>query len=217
MRYLVGAALATCVLALVGAAGAQSYEQVRRACLLGPFDRERIVDQCTVILDSGRLTPHERAVALNNRVEARGSDEAADIADLDEAIRLAPRIAKLYHNRGLKKSAAPARAIDDFDAAIRLDPKYAVAWTSRGEAYSELKQYDLAIRDLSEAIRLAPGYMHPMYNPYEARARAKEAKGDLEGAEADRALYMPLWRRADKIQPGRYTSGRRAWEGWLTL
>ena len=230
MRYLMGVALAACVLTLAGAAGAQSYERARRACLFGPFetengrqflprhvDRETLGKLCTIILDSGRLTAHEQAIALNNRVEARGSDEAADVADLDEAIRLAPRIAKLYHNRGLKKSADPVRAIDDFDVAIRLDPKYAVAWTSRGEAYYELKQYDLAIRDLSEAIRLAPTYMHPMYNPYESRARAREAKGDMEGAEADRTLYMPLWLRAHKNQPGRYTSGRRAWEGWLTL
>jgi tetratricopeptide (TPR) repeat protein len=216
MRYLVGAALATCVLMLAGAATAQSYAQARQACLLGPFDHNRIIEQCTIILDSGRLTPLERAVALNNRAEM-GKDQAANIADLDEAIRLAPRIAKLYHNRGLQKSADPARAIDDFDAAIRLDSKYAVAWTSRGEAYAELKQYDLAIRDLSEAIRLAPGYIHPMYNPYESRARAKEAKGDVKGAEADRALSTSLWRRADKIRPGRYTSGRRAWEGWLSL
>ena len=219
MRFQLSAALAVGVVMLAGSAGAQSYQQAWRACLQNPFEREMIAKHCTTIIDAGRLTPLERAIALNNRAEAGGNGNIeAEIRDLDEAIGLAPTVAKLYYNRGTRLAGKPdlARAIADFDAAIRLDPRYAVAWTGRGEAYFELKQYDRAIHDLSEAIRLAPTYMHPLYNPYESRARAKEAKGDAKGAAADRALYLPIWNRANSYKPGPNVSGRRAWEGWLT-
>lgn len=216
MRLALSLAIAACTLVLAAPAGAQGDRQDRRACLYGPFDFEKIVRQCTAVLEAGTLTPLERAIALNNRVVGRGSADPLDIRDLTEAIGLAPTIATLFYNRGLKQGNDPARAIADFDQAIRLDPLYAVAWAGRGEVYVEQKQYDRAIKDFSEAIRLAPTYMHPMYNPYESRARAREALGDVKGAEADRKLYMPIWNRADKYKPGPNTSGRRSWEGWLT-
>ncbi len=114
-----------------GPAGAQSYQQAVRACLQGPFDRETVGKHCTTIIDAGRLTPLERAIALNNRAEAGAGNVDAEIRDLDEAIRLAPTIAKLFHNRGIRLAGKPdlTRAIADLDAAIRLDPRYAVAWT----------------------------------------------------------------------------------------
>ena len=141
--------------------------------------------------------------------------------DLDEAIRLAPRLAKLFNNRGLHLMYPdPKAALADFDEAIRLDPHYAVAWNNRGETYAALKQYERALDDFNEAIRLAPGYLHPMYNPYEQRAQAKEAKGDLKGAEADRKRYMPLWdhansSKADVRVPN--VIGSRAWEPFISL
>ncbi len=216
MRLTLFLAVAAGAFVLAAPAGAQSYQQDRRACLHGPFDYERVVRQCTAVLEAGHLTPLERAIALNNRAIGRGSADPPDIRDLTEAISLAPTIATLFYNRGLKQSDDPARAIPDYDQAIRLDPRYAVAWAGRGEVFVEQKQYARAIRDFTEAIRLAPTYMHPMYNPYESRARAKEAMGDVKGAEADRKLYMPLWIRADKVRPGPNVSGRRSWEGWLT-
>jgi tetratricopeptide (TPR) repeat protein len=141
------------------------------------------------------------------------------IRDLDEAIRLAPRLAKLLNNRGMHYSYDdPPKALANYDEALRLDPRYAVAWNNRAELYLELKRYDEAIHDFSEAIRLAPRYLHPMYNPYEFRARAKEAKGDDKGAAADRALYFPLMERAGRSRTdirGPNASGLRAWEPFL--
>lgn len=200
---------------LPAAADAQTYAEAYKVCLGGRYDYGTAVRDCTIVLESGRLTPLERAIALNNRAEAGAG--AAARRDLDEAIRLVPTIAKFYHNRGLRWSvrSGEAEAIADLDTAIRLDPRYAVAYTSRGEAYADLKQYERAIRDFSAAIRLAPAYIHPMYNPYESRARAREELGDIRGAAADRKLYMPIMNRANPV-PGPNASGRRAWEGWMT-
>ncbi len=56
-------------------------------------------------------------------------------------------------------------AIKELDAAIDADPNNAYGYLWRGYIYSDAKQYDLAIADLSRAIRLAPevsdGYQLP--------------------------------------------------------
>ncbi|MBL8673246.1 MAG: tetratricopeptide repeat protein [Rhodospirillales bacterium] len=205
-------------LVLAPSAQAQGYEEAVRICVRVAAPDERLGAACTVVIDSGRAGPIERAAALNNRAVGREGGVAAAIRDLDAAIALAPTIAKLFHNRGAQRLDAsdPAGALADFDTAVRLDPRYAVAFASRGEAYFALKRHREAIRDFSEAIRLAPDYVHPLYNPYESRARAKEAVGDKRGAAADRALYMPLFNET-KAGPGRdrNTTGPRAWEPFI--
>jgi hypothetical protein len=49
-----------------------------------------------------------------------------------------------------------------------------------------LGRADEALRDLNEAIRLAPVYAHALYDPYALRANLKEAQGNAKGATADR-------------------------------
>jgi tetratricopeptide (TPR) repeat protein len=62
-------------------------------------------------------------------------------------------------------------------------PRNPLFHIKRGNAYSNLKQYDKAIRDYTEGIRLQPNNM----NAYRLRALAEEASGDAAGATADRA------------------------------
>ena len=64
---------------------------------------------------------------------AEGDFEGA-IKDLDEAIRLDPKNATAWHDRGFAKKELGryAEEIADYDEAIRLDPKNATAWISRG-------------------------------------------------------------------------------------
>jgi len=204
---LVMASLAACATSSV------SYEQAYRRCLHQPDYDETTMTACTIVIDARHTSAEDRAFALNNRAQARDVPDA--IADLDAAIRLAPGIAKLHRNRGIKQGD-PQRMIADFSEAIRLDPNYAVAWNDRGEAYATVKRYDLAIRDLDEAIRLAPHYVHPMYNPYQARAQAKQASGDRRGAGADEALSRRFFAAAfdrDIIDTaGLNAKGMRAWE-----
>src|SRR5262245_42445384 len=103
--------------------------------------------------------------------EARGAaylftDRQRAIADYSEAIRLDPKYAVAYSNRGLAYAYKNEydRAIADYNEAIRLDPKYVEAYYNRGLAYDYKNEYDRAIAEFKEAIRLDPKYAVAYYN-----------------------------------------------------
>jgi Putative Zn-dependent protease, contains TPR repeats len=47
-------------------------------------------------------------------------------------------------------------AIADYSEAIKLDPNLLWLYSSRGVAYSNNRQYDLAVNDCSEVVRREP-------------------------------------------------------------
>jgi tetratricopeptide (TPR) repeat protein len=102
---------------------------------------------------------------------------AKSITDLDEAVRLDPTCPDAFLTRGWAFFGARERqkAMTDFDNAIRLDPKWADAFVARGYAWyltwiadqevvplhhsfgnPDEGQFDKAIADLNEAVRLDP-------------------------------------------------------------
>ncbi len=169
---------------LQGAATARTLDEARRVCLDIDHNDPAFAEACGQVIDSPGVGPRERAAALNNRATLSADGQRA-LRDLDQAIALAPDIAKLFNNRGLALlTDDPRRALADFDAAIRL----------------------------------APRYLSPLYNPYNDRAQAREAKGDLEGAARDRALMGPLFEAASRGDPdlaGPHASGLRSWEPFI--
>ncbi len=92
------------------------------------------------------------------------------IADQDAAIKLNPKDASAYYNRGNAFFAKReyALAIADYDEATKYDSRDVAAYENRARAWSALNEQDLAIADLNAAIRLKPS------DPanYHARARA---------------------------------------------
>ncbi len=209
----------------LGVSSAARSEQPDRrwiSCLHQPEASEALVDDCTAVLASGHGSMEERAIALNNRAAARefatGGPQELVFRDYDEAIRLQPGVAKLHYNRGFAwlRHEDSARAIDDLDTAIRIDPGFAVAYGLRGEVRLGQKLPDQAIRDCDQAIRLAPGYLHALYNPYETRALALEAKGDAAGAAAERRRYAMFSSKTPPKKPPPSVAGWRAWEPFMS-
>jgi tetratricopeptide (TPR) repeat protein len=71
-------------------------------------------------------------------------------------------------------------AIPYYDKAIQLNPRHAEAYFHRGSAYAELRQYQRAIQDYNEAIRLKPDVL-----AYDSRGVAYVGLGQYERAIAD--------------------------------
>jgi tetratricopeptide (TPR) repeat protein len=128
-----------------------------------------------------------RSAFYNNRCSDFYDNSEYDraIAACDEAIRLDPRNANPYVNRGFAwyTKGLPDRAIADFDEAIRLDPKFGTAYNGRGEAWREKRDFDHAMADYGEAIRLLPKADQAF--PYNNRALLWRDKGDYDRAIAD--------------------------------
>jgi len=83
------------------------------------------------------------------------------IKEFTEVIRLDPKMADAYVNRGLayagkKDYKSAVAAVADYNEAIALDPKNIDAYISRGLVYYEYKVYDQAIADYGEAVALEP-------------------------------------------------------------
>jgi tetratricopeptide (TPR) repeat protein len=146
---------------------------------------DRQIQGCIALMQTKGLSPAELATAYNARGVAyyqSGEYETA-IQDIEQAIRIYPKLAKAYYNRGIIDRAKGAldKALADFSDAIRLDPKYVMSFNNRGLVYDAKGDYDRAIADFSEAIRLDPKYVFALNN----RGLVYEVKTDYDHAIAD--------------------------------
>jgi tetratricopeptide (TPR) repeat protein len=142
--------------AMAVASPAPSWAQARDA---------RMTDQriaaCSAILKTGRLRGEAAGVAYELRGLAyldRG-DIAHSIADLNQAVALAPEFVPAYQNRGNAWYARGnfGQAIADYDAEIKLDPNSASPYVNRAAVRRDLGFLDGAMEDYAKAIDLDPG------------------------------------------------------------
>jgi tetratricopeptide (TPR) repeat protein len=118
----------------------------------------------------------------------RGDFDSA-IADFNETIRLAPKFANGFYNRGLTYSRKNEfdKTIADFSEVIRLEPKGWGGFRSRGTAYYFKNDFDKAIADYNEALRLDANNPWALY----LRGKAKQRSGDKSGdADIDKARQL---------------------------
>src|SRR5215211_3461274 len=152
----------------------EEAEQQRLAALRAEEERNRA--------EAEALARYSSLIIQADTDYKAGHYEAA-IANYNEAIRLDPKSAQLFINRGnaYKNKRDHDRAIADFNDAIRLDPKSALAFRDRGDAYTNKGDPDRAIADFNEAIRLDPKSAHAFRN----RGVVYAYKGDEDRAIAD--------------------------------
>jgi tetratricopeptide (TPR) repeat protein len=152
-------------------------------------------------------------VAYNNRGVARlelklGSTILPDdraMTDFGEAIKLNPKYADAYYNRGRlwHVNGVYGNAIDLYTFAIGLDPKHVGAYRHRGLAWLLTGQTDRAIADFNEAIRLDSKDA----GVYRDRGYARFHKEDIDGAIADLTEAI----RLDPKLVDAYTGRAKAW------
>jgi tetratricopeptide (TPR) repeat protein len=175
---------------------------------------EVIIDRCTVLIQSGKLSRDDRVSALTNRGSAyngKGDVDSA-VADFDEAIRLDPKHALAFLGRGNSYALKGNfdRAIADFDEAIRLSPKLAAAFNSRCWARAARgRDLQKALDDCNESLRLEPD------NPavLDSRGFTNLRLGQVADAIAD---YDAVLKHAPKVASSLYGRGlakRKAGDG----
>lgn len=95
---------------------------------------ELMINGCTAIIQSGRLSGKDLAMAFSNRGNAYRSSGENDhaIADYDQAIKLYPKSAFAFCGRGLAYKAKGdfERMYTDYSDAILIDPSSIFAYQS---------------------------------------------------------------------------------------
>lgn len=191
----------------------QAQYYVNRAAATSPYKTTGI-DDCTAAI---RLNPHlaeafrmrgsirsHRALATKHHIRLLGSpiEDAQDfpvddvdhefrlaLADFDEAIRLDPKTARTYFQRGkvLQELNELDKAIADFSHIILLDskdidsPMFIESYLSRAAIYSKQKDFDRAIQDYSEFLRMYP----KSFVALDYRGQCWEQTGNYAAAIAD--------------------------------
>lgn len=87
---------------------------------------------------------------------ADSGNMSAAINDLDEALKLDPKDARVFYERGVVYATNKKhdQAIAELTRAIEMSPRYTSAYFYRGYVYILKEQWDLVIADSSKAIEL---------------------------------------------------------------
>jgi tetratricopeptide (TPR) repeat protein len=132
-----------------------------------------------------KRSPNAPAYATRAAIWGVQGEFDKGIADCNAAIRLDPKNARAFFNRGKSwssKGDENDKAISDYNAAIRLDPHPKMTYyVHRSEAWWNKREYDKAMSDLDEAIRLDPTYAAA----YVGRAYVWRSRGDSAKAMED--------------------------------
>lgn len=143
----------------------------------------------------GALADIDKALSINkNAVNgyimradiaiSNDNDLDAALSDLNEAIKLQPRLAGLYVNRAYMRYRLDDffGAMADFDYAIELDPLNEAAIFNRALLEMETQANDKALADLDRLLDLDPANVRASYNRAvvnSLKSRYKEAIADI--------------------------------------
>jgi tetratricopeptide (TPR) repeat protein len=110
-------------------------------------------------------------------------DYKGALADFNTALKINPKSANTYNNRGLVRTQLGEKqgALADYNLAIKIDPKNALAYNNRGIVRADLGDKQGALADYNSAIKINPNYDFA----YNNRGLARAALGDKQGALAD--------------------------------
>lgn len=168
---------------------AQSREESWKTCT--STDPDRSITACTALIQSGRESAKNIAIALDNRglAYARKRDFDGAIRDYDQSLQINPNSATAHYNRGVAYEFKHDydRAFPDLDRAVQLDPGDADSFFRRGLAFAERKDYQRAIQDFDQVLRMNPKYAAALHD----RAVSYAHRGKYFRAAAD----YGRWRR----------------------
>lgn len=144
-----------------------------------------VFDECAfgAAKEAVRLDPQNaNALALRGFLHKGNHDYDAALEDLNEAIRLSPDIANFYGIRSsiFEKKNMLKEAIDDLSVAMKTYSSHH-DYAQRGSLFFKNDDFENALKDYTEAIRLKPDYEYH----YTMRAEVYRKLGKQAEAEAD--------------------------------
>src|SRR6266487_6620716 len=126
------------------------------------------------------------AVCVSQAAQAQGSKEAKQAQGSKEANRLAREGAEASKNQDWDKAIEAFRKATDLDR--KFAPNLAIAYQGRGYAFAKNQQYQEAIQDFSEALKIKSN--DPRI--YEQRAAVEMKLRDYDKALADYSEAIKL-------------------------
>jgi tetratricopeptide (TPR) repeat protein len=144
------------------------------------YKTEPAIDDFTRVLD---LRSNDTQALLNRALAYMDlNDYRSAIADADTALRIDPTLSQAYNVRGMAVRTLGdwRKALQDFTRAVEIDPNID-NYYQRASTYQLLGEHRLGIDDLNQVIKFLPDGSPA----YFARARSRQAIGDLRGARAD--------------------------------
>lgn len=180
---------------------------------------------CEQVIQSGRYSPYQLAVAHYNRgnehIDKGRYDDA--VADYSKSIGLMPRnqsdsvskLADIHANRGRAYGGLrqDEKMMADYNSALSFNPGNATALNNRALEFLHQEEHEKAITDATGAIRSDPSRGSAFYvraEAYAATDRPKEALADYNKAislrghfdeYAGRAMvYLDLERPAEALK-----------------
>lgn len=137
-------------------------------------------------IEKGKNLPFPLAQRGYQRLQK--NDLKGALEDYDQVVKLEPRDAENFFNRGLVKEKMKDLngALKDFGKAIELNDQDERAWLSRGNVMSQMKKWYDAIEDYNVAITIDPFYGLAYFNRAMAYHNVKNptaACKDLKKAE----------------------------------
>jgi tetratricopeptide (TPR) repeat protein len=202
-RRLCGCILAVGLLVLAGTFESRAAADDSKIC--AKESGEIAIEACSRAIKSGRYKGHDLARQYMYRgvEQSLKKDYDLALADYGEALRIDKKYGDAFYNRCVLYNVKEDydRALADCSQAVKLGPSPdATAPASerrlandhtrsdysseRGFAYLKKNDYDRAIIDLDNAIRLNPDNGRAL----KSRGLAYQAKGDTARAEADLAM-----------------------------
>jgi tetratricopeptide (TPR) repeat protein len=163
-------------------------------------------------------TPRGAGVVTADDFHERGKDYLDDakwdlaITALNQAIKLNPKKAAYYRDRGLAlgDKGNLIKALADYHEAVRLEPDNAEGYGNRAWIFNGLRMYKEAIADCDRALRLDDKDAFA----WRERAYAWNAEGayDKALADCDQALKLKPKEAATWVQRAHAGNGRREYD-----
>ncbi len=161
-------------------------------------DAEKNLIKSELILPANYETVKLKGVNffLNNKFkESKGAFDSAVMYAKEDKIDDAELY--IYRAKLMFKGKAYKEAISSCDEAIYIDPKCLDAFLIKGECKFNMKEYNYAVRELNEAIKLMKPEK-PDYSAYKLRAKSKFELKDFKGAVTDWSVYIDAFPKEEE-------------------